>query len=238
MLHWLARPHRRTLVVAGALFAPIASALTGQTPTHSDARLQGVVMEESTYQPVDSALVTLVGTGVTATTGRWGAFALPDAPLGKVSLSVSAPGHPTVVQDVEVTNGGVVFVQVVLPSVAATLREVLVQAGMTPNGSRQASRTAADLLAEKVPRVRPNPGSVGQTDYNINLRGPSTLVGDNTPTILIDGVLIARAADAYDALLRIPASDVQEIQVLKGVDAFQYPYSANGVINVKTKRGN
>jgi len=185
---------------------------------------------------VDSALVSVVGTDFSVATGRWGSFAFPDAPFGTVSISVSAPGHPTMVQDVEVKNGQVTYVEVVLPSVAATLRALLVRTGR-PDAIRNAARSAADLLADKVPRTRANSGIVGKTDFVINLRGTSTLQGTEEPIILIDGVVMSQASAAFEALERIPASDVEEIQVLKGTEAFKYPYSANGVVNVVTKRG-
>jgi outer membrane receptor for ferrienterochelin and colicin len=45
-------------------------------------------------------------------------------------------------------------------------------------------------------------------------------------------------SSAFDALERIPASDVERVEVLRGpAAAFLYPYAANGVINVVTKRG-
>jgi outer membrane receptor protein involved in Fe transport len=238
MLHSLARPYRALLVMTGSvLIAPALSPLAGQVPTASDARLQGVVVEQSGYQPVDSATVSVVGTNMSVTTDKWGAFAFREAPLGSVSLRISAPGHPSMTQEVEVKNGRIVFVQVELPSVAAMLQELLVRTGRPSDGTVEAARSAADLLADRVPRTRVNTGIVGKTDYAITLRSITTLTGTIDPIIVIDGVMIARASDAFDALERIPASDVEEIQVLKGPDAFQYPFAANGAIVVKTKRG-
>jgi Carboxypeptidase regulatory-like domain/TonB-dependent Receptor Plug Domain len=231
MLHRMARAFGPAWVFTGFLFA--GAPLAAQVPVQTDARLQGVVVDQATYQPVDSATVSLVGTDILATTGKWGSFAFPLAPLGRVALRVSAPGHPGVTQDVEVRNGGVVFVQIVLPSVAATLSELWVNAPASDN-MKEVARSAADLLADQVPRMRVNPGSVGATDFTVNLRATSTLVGDAAPLILIDGVMMSQA---FEALERIPASEVRDIQVLRGNEAFQYPYSSNGVINVRTKRG-
>jgi TonB-dependent starch-binding outer membrane protein SusC len=238
MVQRFAGASRPALLAIGLLIAAFPGrSLAAQVPTQSAARLQGVVVDQSTYQPVDSATVSLVGTEIIATTGRWGSFAFPDAPLGNVSLRVSAPGHPGVVQTVEVRNGGVVFVQIVLPSVAATLAELLVATGPARKQRDDAGRTAADLLADAVPRMRVNPGIIGKTDYSVTLRSVATITGNSSPLILIDGVLVSASEDAYEALERIPASDVRDIQVLKGNDAFKYPFSANGVINVRTKRG-
>jgi outer membrane receptor protein involved in Fe transport len=196
-----------------------------------------VVVDEITYQPIDSATISLVGTDIASTTGRWGAFSFPDAPLGTVQLHVSAPGHPSVVQQVEVGRDGVVFVQIVLPSVAAVLSGLVVPGVQHRGGAAEAARTAADLLAIQVPRTRVSSGDIAKNDYQVRLRDAVTLMGSSEPMILIDGAVMSRDA-AYDALMSIPASDVQDIQVLKGPAAASlYPYAANGVIHVRTKRG-
>ena len=41
----------------------------------------------------------------------------------------------------------------------------------------------------------------------------------------------------FDVLSQIPASDVEDIEVLRGpTAAFLYPFAANGVVEVRTKR--
>jgi outer membrane receptor protein involved in Fe transport len=229
-------------LVAVSICAGVPARGVGQEPAPGaseaplEAPLQGVVVDEATYQPVQSATVTLLGTDLSVSTGRWGSFAFPDAPMGHLSLQVSAPGHPSIVQEVEVREGRVVFVQIALPSVAAVLSELLVPA--TARGTSEVARSAADLLALQVPRTRVSSGVVGSSDYQITLRSISTFQGSMAPLILIDGVVLSRDQGAYDALERIPASDVERIEVLKGPAAASlYPYAANGVINVVTKRG-
>ncbi|HUF76636.1 MAG TPA: carboxypeptidase regulatory-like domain-containing protein [Longimicrobiales bacterium] len=205
-------------------------------PASSEAPLQGVVVDEATYQPVSSAIVKILGTDVEVSTNRWGSFAVPDVPPGQLSLQVSAAGHPSIVQDVEIREGRTMFVQIVLPSVAAFLSEILVQG--TARGTSEGARTAADLLALQVPRTRVSSGVVGRSDYQIVLRASNTFQGSTAPLILIDGVVMSQDEGAFDALERIPASDVEGIDVLKGpAAAFLYPYAANGVVNVRTKKG-
>ena len=228
------------VVAAGLCFAaPLrANAQVRPEPVAlPQAPLQGVVVDEATHQPVDSAVVKILGTDVAVSTSRWGSFAFPDLPPGQLALQVSAPGHPSIVQDVELREGRVVFLQIVLPSVAAVLHELLVS-GTPRSGTFEAARTAADLLAFQVPRARVSTGVVGKSDYEVRLRPGGTFQGNAAPMVLIDGVVVSNDDGAYDALERIPASDVAEIQVLRGpAAAFLYPYAANGVINVVTKRG-
>jgi len=232
----------RPLPVAASLvlsLSPAPARVAAQAPpSRTDARLQGVVVDQETYQPVESAIVSLVGTDFSVTTGRWGAFAFPDAPSRQLQIRVSAPGHPSVVQDVDVRRGRLVFVQVVLPSVAAALSELFVRAPPASVASAELAQTAADLLALEEPRTRVNASMVGETDFQLRLRDAKTTFSDRVePLVLIDGVATS-GSGAFEALMSIPAADVEEIQVLEGpAAAFLYPYAANGVINVKTKRG-
>ena len=242
MLHRTRGVALRALVAAGLLVASSgrAESVAAQVdPGAQAAPLQGVVVDELTFQPVDSATVSLMGSDLVVRTDRWGSFAFPDAPMGEVSLHVSAPGHPSIVQDVEVREDRVVFMQISLPSVAAVLDELIARTSQPREQRQERAHTAIDLLEMQLPRMRTASGIVGQTDFALNLRSVNTLTGSSTPLIVIDGVAMTRPDGAYEALLRIPASDVEEIELLKGpAAAFLYPYAANGVVRVRTKKGN
>ena len=101
--------------------------------------------------------------------------------------------------------------------------------------------TAADLLAREVPSARVTTGFIGHTDYRFRLREPASSFSlGGEPIILLDGVMISGAGGelALEALKQIPASDVLEIEVLRGPAATSpYPMGANGVVLVKTRRG-
>jgi outer membrane receptor protein involved in Fe transport len=196
-----------------------------------------VVVDATTGQPIVGARVTVLGTDAVVTTERWGSFAFAGVNPGRVSLQVSAPDRPTTVQNVEVSARGVVFVQIVLPSLAAVLEELVVS-GTRGVGPSDAAQTAADLLADRVPGLRVRAGSVGDNDRQVRLRSANTFQGNGAPLILIDGVVLTHDDRGYGALEQIPAADVAEIQVLDGPSAaFRYPYAAGGVINVVTKKG-
>jgi len=92
-------------------------------------------------------------------------------------------------------------------------------------------------LAGKVPGAkissgRGNPGA----NPTIRLRGSTNLTtGGSTPMILVDGVITQTANGISD----IDANDIESIEVLKGAAAasFYGSSAANGVINIRTKRG-
>ena len=139
----LIRPWRAALAALGLLLVhqytvPLGGAAQ-QPEAPMPALLQGVVVHESTGQALESATVSVVGTDMETQTGRYGGFAFPDVEPGLISVRVSAVGHPSVIQEVEVKGDGIVFVQFRLPSIAAVLSELLV--GVLPVPCRTTSRS-------------------------------------------------------------------------------------------------
>ena len=129
MSHPSIRPWAGALASLGLLLVsqhalPLGAAAQQPVPgARTEALLQGVVVRESTGQAVESATVSLVGTGVETQTGRYGDFAFYDVQLGIMSVRVTAPGHPSGTQQVEISDDRIVFVQFRLPSVSAELSE-------------------------------------------------------------------------------------------------------------------
>ena len=244
MPHPSIRPWAGALAALGLLLASqraLALTATAQQPLpgmqREAAPLQGIVVHESTGQPIESATVTVLGTDIETQTGRYGDFAFPDLHFGLMSVRVTAPGHPSVTQAVDVTDDGIVFLQFRLPSVSAVLSELLV--GVSRDEPMASLLTAADLLAIEVPSARVRSGNVGKTDYAIRLRESATSFTQSVePLVYVDGVMISGLGQAFEALSQISASDVEDIKVLRGpAAAFLYPMAANGVVLVKTRSG-
>ena len=237
------RPWAGALAALGLLHVsqhtlPLAAAAQQPLPeARTEALLQGVVTHESTGQPVESATLWLVGTNIETQTGKDGGFAFPDTPIGMVSVRVTAPGHPSLVQEVEVSRDGIVFVRFILPSGTAVLDELLVEV----RGDRWIGNplTAADMLASKIPSARVTSGNIGLTGYAIRLRGSTASFTQSLgPLVYIDGVKVSRLGGAFDVLSQISASDVEDIEILRGPAAsFLFPNAANGVVLVKTHSG-
>jgi TonB-dependent SusC/RagA subfamily outer membrane receptor len=71
-------------------------------------------------------------------------------------------------------------------------------------------------------------------NYQVTIRGVSSINGSNTPLFLVDGVPMD-----LDAAVNIPVTDVDQIDVLKGAEAAIFGVrGANGAIAILTKRGN
>ena len=236
-----------------ATLATIASVSTvlAQEPTS----IVGTVLDESTFAPIQAGHVQIVELGRETWTDQNGGFVLTDVPVGRFTIRVSLSGYSTAVDQIDVTDGEVAFVQVYVLPVAALLDEVMVLSGRSPTnwgtevagGKREMAITAADLLQQQVPGLNMGRGSGVGGGSRVIIRGVKSFVGNNTPTIYLDGVRISHSPTASmppnDApklavLDDMPASQVKRIRVLKGASAAaQYADSANGVILIETYRG-
>lgn len=223
----------------------LATAVVAPSPTHAQdraadvdhARLQGVVVLESTFEPIEHASVVVMGTDIETRTGPLGGFAISDVPDGTIWVRVTVPGLPSVRERVDLGGEGIVFLQFRMPeNVHAVLDEVLIDV-RSPERATGEAESALDLVAAKVPSIGMRiSGDVGDNDSAVRLRGFSSLTQNGDPLIIIDDV-VARGAPPLEILSHIPAADVETIEVLRGpIAAFRYPFAANGVIHVRTRK--
>ena len=235
MLNVVTRLTVRAATLASLLSLPSAGELLAQ----ENAVLQGVVADQITGDLLDSATITLVGTGIRTRSSSGGLFVLEDVPLGIVTIRTEAPGYPAVVEQITI-EPGIIIMQISILSRIAILEGILVTGQRTTPSPEVAAdpRTAADLLMYQIPGVFAKKGVVGQNDSQILLRGVNSINLSSEPILFIDGVRMSGGLGrALDALSHLPAADVKDIRVLRGVSAAFIEGSANGVIYVRTRSG-
>jgi outer membrane receptor for ferrienterochelin and colicin len=77
---------------------------------------------------------------------------------------------------------------------------------------------------------------VGDNSGAVRLRGFSSFILNGDPLVVVDDVAV-QGVPPLQVLANIPAGDVESIEVLRGpAAAFRYPYAANGVISVRTRK--
>ena len=107
--------------------------------------------------------------------------------------------------------------------------------------------SVSDVLAGRFTgmRVSSKGGMPGEGSF-FNLRGNRTLLGQNTPLLVIDGVPylsdqnVSNIINGFSADLLEPANlnNIEQITFLKGADAMPYgSLGSNGVLMIKTERG-
>lgn len=223
-----------TALLAAATPLAVQGAQQGlPAPLDYDSPLQGVVVDESTFQPIEGATVTIVGTELVTETDAYGSFAFPDPPAGFLSIRAAAPDRVSATEEVVRDEGRLLHVQFMLPRVDEVLAGILV--GVQPGATGGDPATAADMVARRVPGLLFGPAGVGDVDRDILLRGINSFGDGGSPHLFVDGVRVT-GSSIYDVLSRIPAEEVDRIEVLRGPNqAFRHQYAADGVIHVYTK---
>ena len=231
------RPQRhsflRGAVVSALTFVAVTPVLAQET-----ALLRGVVAEEETGNLVRAAVVTVVGTEITAKTGPDGTFTFPEVPLGRTLVRVQSEHYPAMVEEIVIAPGTGNVLPVFLQSTVAALDGILVF-GNRRNSVETPAKSAADLLARKIPEIAP---FVKMTrpkwPARLSLRGRNTLgqsASNGEPIVVVDGVrMMGGLGFVLDVLKQIPADDVKKIEILRGPTAAFLYGSADGAIIVET----
>lgn len=226
--------------------------------------IRGRVVNEK-GEPVEGVTVTVKGTSIATATNMNGEYQLADIPAN-ATLVFSSAGYST--QTLNAGNRDVVNVEMAIEVNA--LSEIVVTAfGIERNkkalgysaqvvkGSEltEARETnVANSLKGKVAGVFVSPSNTGPGGSTfINIRGASSLKGNNQPLYVVDGVPIDNqtingpdvsndkglARDYGDGIGNISPDDIESVTVLKGPNAAALYGSrgATGVILITTKKG-
>ena len=212
-------------------------------------QVTGRVSSGSSGNGAEGVSVSVKGTQRGTTTGPNGYYTI-NAAKGE-TLVVSGVGFGT--REVPVTGG---LMDIVLESTSGDLGEVVVVgygtqrkatltgAQVTLNNAtitrRQVTSTSQVLqgLAPGV-TIQQQSGRPGADGASIRVRGESSIQGNSTPLIVIDGMLMPTGSGP-DALNNIDPNAIESITILKDAasTAIYGNRASAGVIVVKTKRAN
>ncbi len=208
----------------------------------SSGLIAGKVFGEGTKKPIEYANVVLLNqkdsTQVNGTvTDKEGSFALNGIKPGKYYLSVQFIGYTkNIINNISIASSKLNqdFGNIYLQPAAINLQNVVVEGERSPISYQldkkvidvtqmhtAMSGSAADVL-ENVPSVSVD------IDGNVSLRGSSNF------TVLIDGR--PSVMDAQDALQQIPASSIQNIELLTNPSAKYDASGTAGIINIILKK--
>jgi len=267
------------VVVTGADAIALQSSET-EVAAQGDGRVTGVVTDAAAKRPIADAAVT-VDSGKSVKTRENGSFTIPAVSAGLHRVTVRAIGYRVYTTPVTVRTGATETLAIMLTPSATTLTDVVT----TATGERRRYevgnsiatinadsvvktaliRNVSDLLQARVPGVivQNANGMVGAPS-KIRIRGINSLVLNNDPIVILDGVrLNAQATDGFNQtntgstsmlptltgsgrqaaaparLDDIDPNTIESIDVLRGPSASSLygTDAANGVIVIKTKRG-
>lgn len=212
----------------------------------------GTVTSIGTGEPLAGVQVTIEGTGIGTLTQANGRYLLLRVPAGTQTLRADLIGYGTLTQSVNVVAGQGTTVNLRMESEAIAMSEIVVTGVAGATQRTKLPFEVAQVNFEDIPVPSPNPASslsgkvAGVTVVqgsgrpgsapSILLRGPTSLNAsgrDQEPLYIVDGVILGSSLVDMDAL------DIESVEVVKGAAAASLYGSraANGVIQIRTKRG-
>ena len=252
-----------SLTLIAALFPQAVVAQQGAPATGT---VTGRIIEQSTQRPLSDVQVTVVGTQRGALTNEQGDYRITGLPLGPVTIRAQRIGYSPSTQSVTITGANPATANFVLSATAIQIDEVVITATgesqrkresgntiatVTPTAERLATTTnIAEVLQASAPGVYINsPGGTQGSANRIRIRGASSISLSNEPLLIVDGVRasneiagtgsIGVGGQNSSRLNDINPDDIEAIEVIKGpaASALYGTAGANGVIQVRTKRG-
>lgn len=223
------------LVGALALYLPMMA---------QNITVKGVVKESITGEPIIGANVAVKGTTNGTISDLDGNYMISNV-APNATLIVSYIGYKTA----ETAVNGKASVQIVLEEESIGLQEV-VAVGYGSQKKKELTGSVAGLKeGDLIKGVQTNPmgmiqgkvaglniskpnGGDPNGEFKFQLRGASSLTGNTSPLIIIDGI-------PQGDLSTVPQDDIESIDILKdgSAAAIYGTRGTNGVILVTTKRG-
>lgn len=251
-----------TLAFIVALAAPPGLVRAQQTGTGTVA---GQVIDSATKRPLTDVQVIVVGTQRGQRTDETGHFRIISVPGGARQVRVTRIGYASSLKPVNVVAGVSATVDFSLTATVLSLDQVVVTATgeserkrvtgnsiaiVQPSVQQNAvSLDVSQVLTGRVPGVDvASPGGTLGSSPRIRIRGASSVSLSNDPLIVIDGVRVNSSVGSStigvggqtpSRLNDINPEDIESYEVLKGpaAAALYGTAAANGVIQIRTKRG-
>lgn len=209
--------------IGAAAFFLFAALLFQPTDAHAQEpfRIQGVVLDALTQQPLSNVSVVLRGSGLGTLTNQDGRYILvARVPPGDYTLQYSVIGRREASASVVLPPGApaVQMETVLLQQSAVELEEIVVTGTGAPTERRAIGNTVASIAGDVINEspgattvdqalqgrvvgasISENSGQPGG-GVSIRLRGTSSILGGAEPLIVVDGVIIDNNAEALQSL--------------------------------------
>lgn len=265
---WVHLPGGRLPLRAAVLVLALVALLPGVSAAQEPTRVVGQVQDSSTGKPLRDVRVTVVGTATGTVTDVHGRYAL-NVPAGRDSLSFRYLGYRGAVRGVAPVVDVALHVQALeLEAVVTTAlgiereQRTLSYAAQTVSASRLTDVPTTNVLSAlqgQVAGLQVTNSSNPFGSARVISRGASSILGQNQPLIVVDGIPIDNSAaqnggygagtgptgssmggyDVGNAASDIDPNNIQSITVLKGPNAAALYGSraANGAILYTMKSG-
>ena len=261
----------RSLLAVAILGIPLSlmpteswASTSTMSSTQDDGTVKGKVTDEKGEELI-GAVVSVEGTNIAAFTEVDGSFVLKGVTKG-ASIKVEYIGYEPMIKvwnggplNFEMSDGGTQLEAVVVTAMGIMRKEKsLTYATQMIKADELFKAPDANLINSLEGKVSgititPSAGGAGGAS-KITLRGNKSIMGDNAPLIVVDGVPMTNSirgqagatamttgatAEGSDPLSLINPDDIESMNILKGANAAALYGSraANGVVMITTKKG-
>lgn len=240
---------RDVIKKGGGIALLMALGVAGHASAQQTGTVTGTVSDVATGQTLESALVRLNDNEAGILTNQAGRYLMVGVPAGTHQLNFLIVGYGEESLQVTVVAGETTVLNAELAAQAIRMQDLVVTgvARATPRVKLPFTVEKLDIadvpvpavsaesfLVGKVPGVKVVRGSgqPGETG-DILLRGATSIDQSQAPLVIVDGVISNTAFDDIATL------DIESIEVVKGAAGASLYGSraANGVIQIRTKRG-
>jgi len=217
------------------------------------AQITGRVTDAESGQQLNAVQVYVVGTSYSALTDENGRYLIMNVPAGTYAVAARLIGYADARREnVRVPAEGTVQLDITMRVTALPLDAVVVTGVIEATSARRVPFTvarvgAADLQVPEQNAVNSIQGKVAGVSVvsspqpgsgtNILLRTPTSIYKSTAPLFVVDGVILASTFGNSTADL--DALDVESVEIIKGAAAASLYGSraANGVVQIRTRRG-
>ena len=234
---------RISALLTAFLLTLTAFSAMAQTPAGS-SKIEGNIKDEK-GQPIEAVTITLLqakdsGRLKETVTSKTGHFVFDNLPAGKYLVSASSVGYNQLYSRVlELTSGRLAqtLPPLVMTGTSTSLHEVAV-VGRRPPIEQKPDRTIINVDASPsntgstaMDVLEKAPGVTLDKDDNISLKGKQgvQVMIDGKPTYL-------SSAQLADYLRSLPASAIDQIELMTNPSAKYDAAGNSGIINIKTKK--
>jgi outer membrane receptor for ferrienterochelin and colicins len=228
------------------LMLTFSLALFVQLTMAQTSTISGKVISEG--NPVEYAIIFLVGSQAVATTDTSGFYIIKNVKAGNYQVHVSCVGFSKVSKTIAIKEGENIVLNFDLTNFANNLSEVVIT-GTLKEVSRIESPVPLEVYKPSYFKKNPTPnifealqnvnGVRPQVNCNVCNTGDIHINGLEGPytMVLIDGMPIVSSLSTVYGLSGIPNSLVERIEVVKGPASSLYGSEAvGGLINIITKK--
>lgn len=246
----------RKLLLTSMVYLFTSAALLAQTGT-----LTGTITDAETGETLPGANVVIEDLSRGASTDGNGEYTIENVPVGSYTVRITFVGYTTVNRTVEINANQETELNVALNTAAVGLDELVVSGygGETDRTELTGSITSVSSddfegvpvqNTESILQGRASGVTITSTSGNpggafrVQIRGNGSINANSEPLYIVDGVQISfsqqSSLTSQSPLNSISPSDIESIEVIKGASAAAIygSQAANGVVLIKTKRGN